>query len=143
MVLSFNKVMLIGYVDNKPEESTTSDGQDMVYFGLVTYRTWVNKAGYKKRRSETHKIIVTNDRFMVLVKNYVEKNSRLFIEGSLQTQKLTDSGGTKRFVSAIVLGDYRSKVMILDKRDKIIPEERRDPQEVFSPLVHEQEKLRI
>jgi single-strand DNA-binding protein len=51
-----------------------------------------------------------------IVKNYVKKGSKLYIEGSLQTRKWTDNNGVEKYTTEIVLQNFNSTLQILDGR---------------------------
>ena len=52
-----------------------------------------------------------------VIKNYVKKGSKLYIEGSLQTRKWTDNQGIEKYTTEIVLQNYNSVMQILDSRN--------------------------
>ena len=112
-----NKVMLIGNVGNKPEVKTLPNGNKVANFSLATSEYWKDKSsGEKKSKTEWHKIVVFNDGLIKLVDNYINKGSKLYIEGSLKNNKYVDSSGVEKFITQIVLQNYADTIQILDSR---------------------------
>ena len=114
--MSLNKVQLIGNLGKDPEIRQTKDGKDIASFSLATSESWKDKnSGEKKIKTEWHKIVVFGA-IAGVVKNYVKKGSKLYIEGSLQTRKWTDKNGVEKYTTEIVLQNYNSNLQMLDSK---------------------------
>ena len=88
MAGSVNRVFLIGNVVRDPEIRTTQSGQKIAQISLATSETWNDKAsGERKERAEFHRIVVFNERLADLVEKFVRKDTKLYVEGALQTRK--------------------------------------------------------
>lgn len=118
--MSINKVILIGNVGQEPEVRQTKDGKEIANFSLATSESWKDKNGEKKERSEWHKISVLSQGLVSIVKQYVKKGSKLYIEGSLQTKKWTDNKGIERYTTEIILQNFNSTLQILSGVEKNI-----------------------
>ncbi len=117
MAGSVNKVMLIGNVGKDPEIRTTQDGKEIANLVLATSETWKDKStGEKREKTEWHRIVIFSEGLVNVVKNYVKKGAKLFVEGSLQTRKWTDKEGAERFTTEIVLQGYSCGLTMLDSR---------------------------
>ncbi len=115
MVNSINKVTLIGNVGRDPEIRTTQDGKEIASLTLATSESWKDRvSGERKERTEWHRIVVFADGLVNIIKNYVKKGSKLYIEGSLQTRKWVDNSGAERYSTEIVLQNYNSTILMLD-----------------------------
>lgn len=115
MANSLNKVQLIGNVGKDPEVRSMQDGRELAYFSLATTESWRDKAtGERKDKTEWHRIVVFNDGIVNIVKNYVKKGTRLYLEGSLQTRKWTDDSNHERYTTEIVLQGFNSTLFMLD-----------------------------
>lgn len=115
MVNSINKVTLIGNVGRDPEIRTTQDGKEIASITLATSESWKDKAsGERKERTEWHRIVVFSDGLVSIIKNYVKKGSKLYIEGALQTRKWVDNSGTEKYSTEIVLQGYSAVLLMLD-----------------------------
>lgn len=117
--MSVNKVTLIGNVGQDPEIRSTHDGREVANFSMATSESWKDKnSGEKKEKTEWHRIVIFAQGLVNIVKNYVKKGTKLYIEGSLQTRKWTDNNGIERTTTEIVLQNFNSTLQILDSRDR-------------------------
>jgi single-strand DNA-binding protein len=117
--MSINKVILIGNVGQDPEIRSTQDGREIANFSLATSESWKDKtSGEKREKTEWHRVVIFSQGLVNIVRNYVKKGSKLYIEGSLQTRKWTDSQGVEKFTTEIALQNFNSTLQILDGRDK-------------------------
>lgn len=118
MALSLNKVTLIGNVGKDPEIRNTSEGKEIANFTLATSDNWKDKiSGDKKERTEWHRIVVFNEGLVGVVKNYVKKGAKLYIEGNLQTRKWQDNSGVDKYTTEVILQNYSANLIILDSKN--------------------------
>jgi single-strand DNA-binding protein len=118
MANSINKVTLIGNVGKDPEIRTTQDGKEIASITLATSESWKDKmSGERKERTEWHRIVVFADGLVNIIKNYVKKGSKLYIEGSLQTRKWVDNSGVERYTTEIALQGFGAVLLMLDNRN--------------------------
>ena len=117
MAGSLNKVTLIGNLGKDPEIRSTNDGRELANFSIATTESWKDKVtGEKKEKTEWHKIVVFSEGLVRVIKSYVKKGSKLYIEGQLQTRKWTDNEGHERYTTEVVLQNYNSNLLLLDSR---------------------------
>lgn len=113
--MSVNKVILVGNVGQDPEIRNTQDGREIANFSIATSESWKDKnSGEKKEKTEWHRISVFSQGLVSIIKNYVKKGSKLYIEGQLQTRKWTDSNGVEKYTTEVVLQNYNSTLQMLD-----------------------------
>lgn len=109
-----NKVLLIGNVGKAPTIANTKDGKEIATFTLATSESWKDKnSGEKKSVSEWHKIVVYSPGLVNLVKNYVNKGSKLYIEGKIKTRSYKDKDGVEKYITEILLQGYEGKIQLL------------------------------
>ena len=115
---SLNKCQLIGLVGKDPEIRSLGNGNEVANFSLATTDTWKDKqTGEKKERTEWHRITVFQSGLVGIIKNYVKKGSKLYIEGSLQTREYVDKNTNgKKSVTEIVLQGYGCSLQLLDSK---------------------------
>lgn len=114
---SINKVILVGNVGKDPEVRSTQDGREIASFTLATSETWKDKiTGEKKDKTEWHRISVFSEGLVKVVKNYIKKGSKLYIEGSLQTRKWIDNAGIEKYSTDIVLQGFNGTITMLDSK---------------------------
>jgi len=117
--MSINKVILVGNVGQDPEIRSTQDGREIANFSIATSESWKDKnTGEKKDKTEWHRVVVFSQGLVGVIKNYVKKGTKLYIEGSLQTRKWTDNQGVEKTTTEIVLQNYNSTLQILDSRER-------------------------
>jgi single-strand DNA-binding protein len=114
-----NKVTLVGNIGQDPVIRSTNEGKEIASLTLATSDYWKDRVtGEKKERTEWHRIVVFNENLVNVIKNYVKKGSKLYIEGSLQTRKWVDSGGIEKYTTEILLQNYSGTLIMLDSRNK-------------------------
>lgn len=117
MAGSLNKVTLIGNLGRDPEIRNTNDGREIANFTLATSETWKDKAtGERREKTEWHRVVVFSEGLVRVIKEFVKKGSKLFVEGALQTRKWVDASGQERYTTEIVLQNFNSTLILLDSR---------------------------
>jgi len=117
MAASLNKVTLIGNLGRDPEIRTTGDGKEIANFSIATGESWKDKAtGERKERTEWHRVVIFSEGLVRVVKNYVKKGTKLYIEGQLQTRKWVDNENQERYTTEVVLQNFNSSLILLDSR---------------------------
>ena len=117
MAGSLNKVTLIGNLGRDPEIRTTNDGKEIANFSIATSETWKDKmTGEKKDKTEWHRIVCFNEGLVRVIKNYVKKGTKLYIEGQLQTRKWVDNDNQEKYTTEVVLQNFNSTLILLDSR---------------------------
>src|SRR5258708_36014261 len=93
-----NKVILVDNVGRDPEIRATQSGTKIGNLSLATSESWKDKAsGERKEKTEWHRIVIFNEHLVKVVENYVQKGTKLYVEGQLQTRKWTDQSGTDKY----------------------------------------------
>ena len=118
--MSINKVILIGNLGKDPEIRSTSDGREIASFSLATSESWKDKnSGEKREKSEWHNVVVFSQGLVGIIKNYVKKGSKVYLEGSLQTRKWTDKQGVEKYTTEVVLQNFNSTLQLLSKSEGV------------------------
>lgn len=116
MAGSLNKVTLIGNVGKDPEIRSTQDGREVASFSLATSESWKDKSGERKERTEWHRVVIFSQPLVTIIKNYVHKGSKLYLEGSLHTRKWSDQNGVEKYTTEVVLQAYSGTMVMLDSK---------------------------
>lgn len=111
-----NKVMLIGNVGADPEARSLNNGGEVVNLRLATSESWKDKDGNRKERSEWHNVVIFNEGLARVVKSYVSKGSKIYVEGQLQTRKWQDQSGADKYSTEIVLQRFNGEIVLLDSK---------------------------
>ena len=113
-----NKVTLIGNVGQDPEIRSTQDGREVASFSLATSDRWKDKTtGEKKEKTEWHRIVCFQEGLVKVIKDYVEKGTKLYIEGALVTRKWTDKDGVERYTTEINIKMQGKLILLTSKGD--------------------------
>lgn len=115
MAGSLNKVTLIGNLGAEPEIRTTQDGREIANLNIATSESWKDKnSGERKEKTEWHRVVIFSPGLVNVVKQYVHKGSKVYVEGALQTRKWTDKNNVERYTTEIVLQGFSSALVMLD-----------------------------
>ena len=117
MAGSVNKVILIGNLGRDPEIRSTQDGREIATLALATSENWKDRnTGERREKTEWHRVVIFSEGLVNVVKNYVKKGSKLYIEGQLQTRKYTDQSGVEKYSTEVVLQGYGGTLTMLDSK---------------------------
>jgi single-strand DNA-binding protein len=118
MTTGLNTATLIGNVGKEPEIRATKEGKQIALFSLATTESWKDKAsGEKRERTEWHRVVVFHEGLVSVIKNYVHKGSRLYLQGNIQTRKWLDNSGTEKYITEIVLQNQAATLVMLDSKN--------------------------
>ncbi|MEP1314984.1 MAG: single-stranded DNA-binding protein, partial [Parasphingorhabdus sp.] len=82
-----NKVIIVGNLGKDPEARTFSNGGKVCNFSVATSESWKDKqTGEKKEKTEWHNISVYNEALADICEKYLQKGSKVYLEGKLQTR---------------------------------------------------------
>ena len=97
MAGSLNKVMLIGNLGKDPEIRRTQDGKPIANLSIATSESWRDKqSGERREKTEWHRVVIFNEGLAKVAEQYLKKGAKVYIEGQLQTRKLTDQQGVEK-----------------------------------------------
>jgi len=114
MAKSVNKVILLGNVGKDPEIRSTGGGTMVANFTLATSDRFQDAQGNWQDRTEWHNLVAFK-RTAEIVRDYVKKGSKLYIEGKIQTRSWDDKDtGAKRYRTEILVND----LSLLSGRDE-------------------------
>jgi single-strand DNA-binding protein len=113
MAKSVNKVILLGNVGKDPEIRSTGGGTMVANFTLATSDRFQDAQGNWQDRTEWHNLVAFK-RTAEIVRDYVKKGSKLYIEGKIQTRSWEDKETkAKRYRTEIIVND----LSLLSSRD--------------------------
>lgn len=105
MSKSVNRVILLGNVGKDPEIRSTNGGTLVANLSLATADRFKDKKGEWQERTEWHNL-VAYARGAEILRDYVKRGSKLFVEGRLTTRSWDDKdSGKKMYRTEIVVGD--------------------------------------
>lgn len=117
MAQSVNKVILIGNLGGDPEIKSMQSGDEVANFSLATSESWKDKQGEWQSKTQWHKVVVFNPNLVKVVKNYLQKGSKVYLEGALENRSWENKDGVKQYTTEIVLQKFRGEITMLDSKD--------------------------
>jgi len=117
MAGSVNKVILVGNLGRDPEVRFSQDGKKIVNMSVATSESWTDRnSGERREKTEWHRVVIFDDRIADVAEKYLNKGSKVYLEGQLQTQKWTGNDGIEKYTTEVVLQRFRSELTMLDSR---------------------------
>lgn len=112
-----NKVILVGNLGSKPELKYSSAGQAMANLSIATSESWTDKnTGQKVDKTEWHRVCLFG-KLAEIAGQYLDKGSKVYVEGKLQTRKWQDQSGVDRYTTEVVISGFNGTLQMLDRRD--------------------------
>jgi len=105
MAKSVNKVILLGNVGKDPEIKSTPGGMMIATFSIATSDRTKDKDGNWQDKTEWHNLVAFQ-RTAEIIRDYVKKGSKLYVEGKIQTRSWDDkTSGEKKYRTEIIVND--------------------------------------
>ena len=105
MARSVNKVTLLGNVGKDPEIRSTAGGTMVANLTLATSDRQKDAQGNWQDRTEWHNLVAFT-RTAEIVRDYVKKGSKLYVEGKISTNSWDDKeSGQKRYRTEILVNE--------------------------------------
>ena len=101
MAGSVNKVIVLGNLGAKPELKYLPSGAPVCEMRLATSETYKDKNEQVQERTEWHRIVTWNKTAENCAK-FLDKGSKVYVEGRLQTRSWDDKEGKKQYMTEIV-----------------------------------------
>ena len=105
MAKSVNKVILLGNVGKDPEIKVLPSGQPVANFSVATSDRFKDQQGNFQDRTEWHNVVAYG-KLADIIRDYVKKGNKLYIEGRLTTRSWDDKETNKKV--------YRTEIVIAD-----------------------------
>ena len=112
-----NKVILVGNLGAKQEVKYASNGNAISNLSVATSESWTDKStGQKQERTEWHRVSLFG-KLAEIAGQYLDKGSKVYVEGKLQTRKWQDQNGQDRYTTEVVVSGFNGTLQMLDRRD--------------------------
>lgn len=107
-----NKVMLIGNLGHDVEVRQMTNGNPVANIRIATNERWTRRdTGQVQEHTEWHNVVLFGRR-AELAQQYLQKGSRIYVEGRLRTRSWQDREGQERRSTEVVADDMQ----FLDRR---------------------------
>jgi len=117
MAGSVNKVILIGNLGKDPEARSFSNGGEVVNLTVATSENWKDRDGNRQEKTQWHNVAIFSEGLGKVAKNYLKKGSKVYLEGQLETRKWQDQNGQDRYTTEVVLRNFNSTLVLLDRAE--------------------------
>ncbi|PJF27587.1 MAG: single-stranded DNA-binding protein [Phototrophicales bacterium] len=104
MTRDLNKVTIIGHVGREPEMRYTPSGRPVTSFSVAVRRTWTSAEGERREETEWFNVVAWSN-LAEICKAHLNKGSRVYVEGRLQTRGWEDESGKKHFRTEVVANE--------------------------------------
>jgi single-strand DNA-binding protein len=116
-----NKVILIGSLGAEPDVRYMQSGDAVANVSLATSESWKDKTtGETQERTEWHRVVFFG-KLAEIVKQYLHKGSKIYVEGQLRTKKWQDKEGQDRYTTEVIVS-MSGTMQMLDGRPASEPE---------------------
>ena len=100
-----NKVILVGNLGAKPELKYTQSGVPVTKFNIATTERWgTDENGNRREHTEWHRIVAWR-KLGEICNQYLDKGTKVYIEGRLRTNKWQGQDGVTRYTTEIQADD--------------------------------------
>ena len=106
-----NSVELIGFLGNDPEIKETSSGNKFATLSLATYEVIKGE-----KKTQWHRVVWWDSMKAAVLENYTSKGSKIYIRGQVEYAEYTNKDGNTVKTTDIVLGQFNSTLILLDKK---------------------------
>lgn len=111
-----NECQFIGNLGSAPEVRTMQSGDEVANLSIAVTERWKDKnTGEKRESTEWVRCVVFSKGLVGICKQYLNKGSKVYIKGKLQTRSW-EKDGEKKYATEIVLQGFDSKLVMLDSR---------------------------
>src|SRR5262245_40554976 len=102
VMVSVNKVILLGNLGAKPELKYLPSGQAVCEMRLATNEVFTDKQNQKQERTEWHRVVVWG-KTAENCAQYLDKGRQVYVEGRIQARSWDDkNSGEKKYMTEIV-----------------------------------------
>ena len=107
MARGINKVILVGNLGQDPESRQFDNGGSVTNITVATSETWKDKqTGQAQERTEWNRVSFFG-KLAEIAAQYLQKGSKVYIEGSLRTRKYQGQDGQDRYVTEIIANNMQ------------------------------------
>ncbi len=107
-----NKVQIIGRLGKDVEMRYTQTGKAVSTFSVASGRSWKNAEGETQDETEWFNVVAW-DKLGEICNQYLNKGSRVYIEGRLATRSWEGDDGVKHYRTEVVAAD----MIMLDSKN--------------------------
>lgn len=111
------RVIAIGVLGRDVETKSFSNGDMVANLSVAVGDSYKDKNGEWVNTTEWLNVVVQNQNLVKFCENYLRKSSRVYLEGTLKTEKYQDKNGIDKQVTKVVIGRFNGQLTLLDGKD--------------------------
>ncbi len=113
--MDLNRVCLMGHVGQEPQYHQMGSGTNLCKFSIATSRRWKDKnTGEKKEDTSWHNIVVFNPYLVTICENWLQKGTRIYLEGELKTRTY-EKDGVKKYITEVIIPQVKGELFVIEK----------------------------
>ena len=90
-------------------------GGEFARLSVATSDTWKDReTGERREKTEWHRVIIWDEHLTDICKRFLKKGSKVYLEGTIQSQSYKGQDGTERNSTEVVLNRGRGVLTMLD-----------------------------
>ena len=114
-IIDINKVTLMGHVGQEPTYHAMQSGTELCKFSVATSRKWKDKSsGERKDDTSWHSIVVFNPYLVDICRAWLQKGTRVYLEGELKTRTY-EKDGEKKYITEVIVPQVKGELFIIEK----------------------------
>lgn len=122
MANGVNKAIIVGNLGQDPDVRYLPSGDAVANISVATSESWKDKdSGEKRERTTWHRVVFFG-RLAEVVGQYLKKGSKVYVEGSLQTNEW-EKDGQKHYTTEI----KAREMQMLDSKKQDAPDDSDSP----------------
>lgn len=94
-------IIITGNLGKNPEVFTYESGDKKASFSVAVSESWKNKAGEKVEETEWFNVAMFRG-LAGVAENYLQKGSKVYIEGKLKTRSYQDKDGQTKYATELI-----------------------------------------
>ena len=106
-----NKVILVGNLGKDPEYRKLDSGTALARFPMATSEPYTDRDGNRMDNTEWHNIVLWRG-LADIAEKFLNKGSKVYIEGKLKTRSYQDSDNNTRYTTEI----HADQMVMLDSK---------------------------
>lgn len=107
MGTTLNKVILIGYLGQDPEDRSLPNGTACTKISIGMTESWKDKATGKTVEKTEWMKVVFYSALAEIASKYLRKGSLVYVEGKFTSYKFTDKQGVERTITEVISNEMK------------------------------------
>jgi len=129
--LGFSKTTILGRLGIEPDVRYTKDKKTVANFTVATSENWKDDNGDPQERTEWHRVVMFGP-LADIARQYLNKGSKVLIEGQNRTRDWLDNDNVKRYTTEIIVDSFNGSLLMLDNKSESEESETKSDSETFN-----------